>query len=439
MEIHSEQAGNSLSFRLLDICCKKIAEKVGDKPVADWTNSDYVKLSGLLLHKTRVHLSENTLKRIFRKQKTSNYYYPQKATRDALAQFIGCRDWYEFELINPVPGNKESSTQTTAITAHSSAQAIKPEVNYKARIFMPLAVIGIAAVFFIVRNLGKSNIEVKNVTLHCLNPIGQTPHSAFFKLGVNGTMPDSASNFFIDFSDEKIKKASFRDSLISHYYEVPGRYYPLLYYKNKLIDTAYVYLQTKGWTATAALWKDTSRVYPILKTDIAQSKTLNISALEVFKAGIDTNRTFFIHYANIKPTHVNGDNFELTVNITSSHSRPGVRCSQADIFIYGENDKHHLGIIKPECVAWDLYQFSENHKNGEKDDLRALGYDLSTGAVVTLLVENKKVKLLINSKKVFQTNYVRPIGKIMGVKISFAGIGHFEDLMIRDLQTGESF
>jgi len=435
MDDHSEQPENSLSFQQLDICCKKVAEKVGDKPVADWTNSDYVKLSGLLLHKTRVHLSENTLKRIFGKQKTSGYYYPQKATRDALAQFIGYRDYYEFELVNPVAGNKNVLTDV-AITA---PETVKPKTNNKRWLYLPLLIIGIAIVFFVVKNIGKGNIEVKNVTLHCLNPIGQTPHSAFFKLDVKGTLPDSASNFFIDFGDGKLKKASFRDTLLSHYYEVPGRYYPILYYKNRSIDTAYVYLQTKGWTATAALWKDTSRVYPVLNPGIAQSKMLYVSALEVFKAGIDTNRTFFIHYNNIKPTGINGDNFELSVNITGSADRPGVRCAQADITIFGESDQHYLGIIKPECATWNLYQFSENHKDGIKDDLRALGYDLSKGADVKLRVENKRVKVYINSKEVFQTKYNHPIGTIMGVEVYFSGIGHFENLTITDLKTGEKF
>ncbi|WP_295712734.1 hypothetical protein [Mucilaginibacter sp.] len=435
MDIRFDQVQNPISLQQVSVCCKKIAEQVGDKPISDWTNSDYIKLSGLLLRKTKVHLSENTLKRIFRKQKTSDYYYPQKATRDALAQFVGYRDWYEFELVNPVENNKGP---LAGVTITSPKIVVAKTIN-KGWLYVPLFIIGIGIAFFIIQGFDKGSIEVKNVALQCLNPVGQTPHSAFFKLDVKGILPDSASKFCIDFGDEKLKRKSFNDSLISHYYEVPGRYYPQLYYKNKPIDTAYVYLQTKGWTATASLWNDTTRVYPVLDPDLAQSKALNISAAQVFKSGIDTNRTFFIHYANIKPTHINGDDFELSVNITSSKSRPGVRCSETHISIFGENDKHYLGIIKPECAVWNVYQFSEKHKDGEKDDLRALGYDLSAGAVVTVHVENKKVTLLINSKEVFKTKYTQPIGKIMGVKVSFAGIGHFENLKITDLKTGEVF
>lgn len=97
MKNDSVQGENSVFFQQLDICCKKVAVKVGKKDISEWKNSDFIKLSELLHDQTKVTLSDHTLKRIFGKLKTSTRYFPQKATRDALAQFIGYRDWHEFE------------------------------------------------------------------------------------------------------------------------------------------------------------------------------------------------------------------------------------------------------------------------------------------------------------------------------------------------------
>jgi hypothetical protein len=69
----------------------------------------------------------------------------------------------------------------------------------------------------------------------------------------------------------------------------------------------------------------------------------------------------------------------------------------------------------------------------------ALGYDLQKGANVKLRIENKKVTLIINSKKVFKTEYKIPIGKLMGVKVRLSGTGYFENLTIADLKTGDFF
>ncbi|ETZ21176.1 hypothetical protein [Pedobacter sp. V48] len=77
--------------------------------------------------------------------------------------------------------------------------------------------------------------------------------------------------------------------------------------------------------------------------------------------------------------------------------------------------------------------------DGDKYDLKALGHDLSGGADLKLRIENKQVKLVINSKEVFKTQYHKSIGKIMGIRLTIAGIGYFDSLQITDLKTKETF
>ncbi|MCX2452572.1 hypothetical protein OQX61_14945 [Pedobacter sp. PLR] len=435
--MHSEQAENPLFFQLLDICCQKIAEAVGDKQIYEWTNSDFVRLSGLLQRKTKVQLSESTLKRIFGKSKTSTRYYPQKATRDALARFIGCRDWYEFELRNTV--SIEKSVAKTSSKSEASPVVRKTALTKKGLLYTVFLVFAAIIAFLIFRSAPNKEQDISRVELSCLNPEGQTPHSAIFKLKAAGELPDSLQHFTINFSDVRWKTADFRDSLVNHYYEVPGRYYPVLYHKKKALDTGYVYLQTKGWTATASVQNDTTRVYPILGNNLMANRPIKVSARAALSAGTDTTRTFFVAFANVKPSRINGDNFELSGNFTTSPIRAGVRCSQVDIFVFGEKDKHSLGIIKPECAAWTFYQFSEHSKEGQKYDLRPLGHDLTKGGHVQLRVADKKVSLMINGSEVFKTSYNKPIGKIMGVKIIFAGIGQFDNFKLADLKTKEEF
>lgn len=154
---------------------------------------------------------------------------------------------------------------------------------------------------------------------------------------------------------------------------------------------------------------------------------------------MDTSHTFFVAFTNIKPSNIDGDNFELNAELRTSASRAGIRCSQVDISIYGETDLHSFGIIKPECVAWTQYKFSENYKSGRKYDLRPLGYDLSHGGHLYLKIRDKKVSLFINGNQKFETQYKKPIGKIMGIKISFAGLGTFKNLELTDLHTRKKY
>lgn len=423
--VHAE---NSVFFKQLDICCKKVALQVGEKSISEWKNSDYIKLSALLHRQTKVHLSENTLKRIFGKLKKPTRYYPQKATRDALAQFIGFRDWYEFELLHPV-----TEKETTPDTFLAAAPVKTKSNNTFYFILTFFTILTVTGIYYVL-----SNGEVRNVKLLCLNPEGKSPHSAIFKLNIKGKLSDKLSNFIIDFADGSLKRSNFSDSIANHYYETPGRYFPLLYHKNAVIDTAYVYLQSKGWDIISTMQNDSTRVYPILKK-ISAAHDYHVTSREVLDAGVDTSKTFFVSFANVRPTAISADNFEFSAYITTSAERPGVRCSQVDLVVYGEHDKHFLSIIKPECTVWSSYKFSEVQKMGAKDDLREFGHDLTNGGQVKLRVENQKVVLLIDDKEIFKTKYHIPIGKLMGFKVIFAGIGSFKNFTLSDLKTGQKF
>jgi len=426
------QAENSVFFKQLDICCKKVAKEISEKSISEWKNSDYIKLSGLLHRKTKVHLSENTLKRIFGKLKTSTRYYPQKATRDALAQFIGFRDWYEFELLHPL--NEKENPIVTPL-----APEIKPTTSkHKKKNHIYVIGVGLMLMAVIFFYFFRSNDSLSNVKLTCLNPEGKSPHSAIFKLDVKGNLPDDPSTFIIDFGDAKTKRSAAADAVVNHYYETPGRYFPILYHKNTPIDTAYVYLQSKGWDVIATMLYDTTRVYPVLKK-IASENDYHITAKELSIAGVDTNKTFFVSFSNVRPSQISADNFEFDADIITSAERAGVRCSQVNIAVFGDYGNHNLSIMKPECTAWSSYKFSEMAKEGEKDDLRQLGYDLTGGGKLKLRIKNQHVTLFIDHKEIFKTSYHKPIGKLMGFKIMFAGIGSFKNFNLADLKTGEKF
>lgn len=438
MKDNSVQPDNPVFFRQMDNCCKKIAMKLGKEEISEWKNSDFIKLGQQLHDQTRVTLSDHTLKRIFGKLKTSTRYFPQKATRDALAQFIGYRDWDEFELLNPLQTEKTASVIKQDIVETETNAITKPPAKKTSYLFRTLfsliLVLGFGLYFFYPK-FNKS----EQIKLICINPEGLTPHSAIFNLAVKSRSTDIPTDLQINFGDRKRKKNIAANQAVSHYYELPGRFYPTLQAKDVVLDTAVVYLKTKGWSTIISLPADTSRFYTIYPKTNGQNGIFKVSAAEVSASGIDTNKTFLVSYINIKPTNISADNLELKVNVKTSLTRPGVRCSQFGIYIYGESDRHFIDIIKPECVAWAGYQFSEIQKDGEISDLRALGHDLTTGADVRLNIADKKVKLYINKQLVFQTQYKKPIGKLMGVKILFAGLGQFQDLQLRDLKTGLSF
>ncbi|MCE7072508.1 hypothetical protein LZG74_19480 [Dyadobacter sp. CY327] len=431
----------------LDHCCRLVSEMYGKSDIGSWTNSDYVRLGYILYKKTNVQISPNTLKRIFGKIKTDVRYYPQKATRDALAGYVGYGDWEKF--VSEAPRHAVV-TKDPVRTAQPYFEAILPDepilAPVRKRRKMSSVYIGlilavfIAAVAFASYELFFSSPAPVNAALVCQNPVGENPHSAAFVVrGIPESYDVNKEHYTIDFGDGRRISLIEGDSLYSHYYEVPGRYSAILKRNGVTLDTASVYLKTNGWTATAKMMYDTTRVYPIDIQNLLTRDKKSVSALEVSRAGIDTNRTFFVDFINTQRTDIDADNFELFIKLNTSAPRAGVRCSQVRVTVFGESSKHVFDVMKPGCTHWTDLQFSEVTKPGELNQLNFLGVDLHTGGTVTLKVVDKHVRLFINAKEVFETNYKKPLKQIYGLGISFSGIGAIDSVMLKDVRTGKSF
>lgn len=426
-------------FEILDLCGKKIEEKMGSKPIADWRSRDYNLLNSQLGRQTKVYLSENTLKRIFGRLKTPTRYYPQKATRDALAQFIGYRDWQEFELINRF--------------APQVAPAIKPEVEHadvehvisteqtsKARtsklfIYLALFILAIAVGGFILFNK-IDQVKPGEVKLICENPNGEVPHTAIFKLSRLGNVNED-KQFTINFMDEGPLKTITANQEVVQFFKNPGVVHVRLFYKNKAIDTTAVSMQTKGWVANSG--HDSLSAFPIARLKPLSKQKLFVSAKQLDSAGINLAKPFMIGFSNIHSSNISGDNFLFRCQLKTEESRPGIACMQASIFILGSEGRHRVLMVKPSCSAFSEYNFSELHVNGTSKNLSNMSYDFSSGGNVKLLVKNKKVSLFINGKNLLNTTYTKSIGKVLGVKILFNGIGTAASPELSDLNTGESY
>jgi len=277
------------------------------------------------------------------------------------------------------------------------------------------------------------------IAFSCINPEGETPHTANFSLKLPNE-PDELRQLYVDFGDGRSIEAVGGRQAFSHYYETPGRYFCVLKYDREPVDTAIVYLKTNGWMATGNMPRDTTRVYPIEANDPSiKSPSLGVSILQIFRAGIDTANTFFVHFDNIAPTKINGDNFEFATDVITSAQRPGVRCSQLNIIIYGERSKHAFCVIRPGCEQWLQLQLSERYGNTIAPDLSFLDADFSKGGKVKFNVSNKKAAIYINDKCVFTGSYVSPLKKVYGVSIKFSGVGSIRSFYLRDNQTKELF
>lgn len=452
MNRSSVSSDTPISIELLDACCRKVAERADDKPVSEWTSLEYKRLSSMLNRETEVLLSESTLKRIFGRLKTSERYFPQKATRDALARFTGYRDWQEFELvyhagrpIKPTVTTEETSlpvSEATGIVPETPQPPEQPRARksrWKAAVIAAgiLGAAVIAAIIFYKPVNGYQ--KVKHLQLRCLNPVGEVPHSALFELVSDKPLPPEAADLEVSWGEHKFGKPFENTRLTNHLYQYPGVQYAVLSYKGKPIDTVTVQMRTKGWVANAINDLDSIRVFPVLNLRQLQPDNLYASITDLVKSGVDTLDSFIVGFSNIKPSTINGDNCELNVKVYTSEIRTGTRCPYVLILIEGEKDCHYVRMALPNCTALSNYKFSEITADGEQADLRHLSVDLRNGANVRLSIKNKQAVLFVDGKQLLDIPYSQSIGNIIGLKFATNGIGKIESPELTDLRTGEKY
>jgi hypothetical protein len=443
MSIMENGQDKASSLDLLDHCCQLVANTYGKPDSLEWTNSDFIRLSNILYKKTQVQISPNTLKRIFGKIKTDARYYPQKATRDALAQYVGFADWSKF--INAQPAQQPARGPQRPEIQPVILPPVDVPLKQLAPRKPPLRRMLLSTFAFIIialaawRGFMFWQNRTSAVTMVCKNPEGDNPHSAVFVLRNFDSVSQLSDGYTIEYGDSHQTQLNARDSVYSHYYEVPGRYFATLKKAGIALDTVPVFLHTSGWTATANMMYDTTRVYPIDARGLFANGFNSISTREIARAGVDTNRTFFVDFINTQLTGIDGDNFELLVDVKTSPPRPGVRCSQVRLTVYGDSSSHMVDIMKPGCVHWSKLQFSELRKDGRSEGPDFLGADLTAGGTVVIKVVNRRATLLINGREAYKNTYQKALRQIYGLDIMFAGIGTVRSVRLRDLKTGKLF
>lgn len=435
MIIENGQEGNPFSFYYLDICCRQVEQRSNSRPIKEWTNADYLRLSDDLLQQTGVAISPNTLKRIFGKLKTSSRYYPQKATRDALASYIGYKDWEDFTTAQP-PEEKMSFP----VPPPQPPDQRKTVPGKKIMVFAGLILLGIMVyILYMTRHVSNPNITIGKVHLMGRGTMAEhAPHSTIFQLQLPDQFDLPADRFTLSFGDHRTDKKISPGELLTHYYETPGRYYAVLRYEGQPVDTIPVFIKSSGWAATAYMPADTTRVYPIDDQMVTRTGSLSVNTATLQRSGIDTGHTFFVNFTNAQPLSVSADDFELIARVRTSLRRPGVRCSQVNITVFGDRTMHTFAIMNLGCEAFSSAQFADWHAEGASTDLSALSADLTTGGKLYLKVENKKVRISLDQKKLFETTYQISAGKIYGVNIMFSGVGEIYNVDLRDLKKGDS-
>jgi hypothetical protein len=382
-----------------------VVKRFGKGKPTYWRNRDFEDLSFEINKTTRVLISAATLKRIFGKNKTSETYYPQESTLMALEKYAALTGKKSIFLLSSI------------------------RKKHFALLVIPILIFGIVFLFISKQSSPEQMLSVKLE----LNKIdGANPATAFFSYNV----PKTKDSLFVSFGDgHPLQYISANNNTISHYYRHPGMFNVCITARKQVLsDTIKLYIPTNGWQALAYYYQQdyTERYFPVPMDFAASSNGFHLTRQDLASIGMDTTQIVVLRLDNFKKTGISGDSFNLKTRIKNVNYWPAIRCYSGYIKIIGESASIIFKLTNEGCSQFGEFTLSEKNAQGSNADLSSFSLDIKNWNDVKIINNEKNVRVIINTKTVFQESYNNSIGAIVGVSLQFHGSGYVDYFQLYD-------
>jgi hypothetical protein len=427
------------NFVELQKCLKEIETKLGWGDREKGTNHEFNKLSTAIFEMTKISISVSSLRRLYGKSTSyKKIYNPQIETKNALAAFIGYKNWADYL------SNNEKSTP--------SKREKKPKTLYIILLFFTGIVI--STILFLKNNdienqdsdsstsVSKKKYDLSKITFKGKHLFGEdVPHTVTIEYDVNEYPND---DFYIDFGilppdgsePPKPLKLDNEKHIITNCYNYKSSFViRLLDANHNTLKSVKAYIHTNGWEGYI------QQNQLNLKFDSFQlfDEGLMKSPMQMaINKGIDTNKVFRTFLRDIRNFDVSCDAMEVEIRFKSKFRDGYVECNHIQFEFTGAQNRHFITIMTPGCDGQiNVIDVGEKRFNGRQNDLNTLAIDTRSWKTLRLRVEKQTAEYFVDDLPVFSSGYNTQIGPMKGIRFEFRGQGFIDYITIKNLLTGK--
>ncbi len=427
---------------LLVICVKKIEEKVKWGTPSQWADRDFIQLSEQLQEVSGVYISKNTLKNVFRKIGKDSNYTPQKATRNALVQFLGYENWNTFR-------NEQNQKQQEIKSGNKKPGF--PKMRKKYLLYSVGIVLLLLTLFFGIQNLIKPG-DTYSIQFKAGKHTGYAPLTVRFKYNIENLAFDS---IYIDHSYEhhnygyQIFGLDKNRKFINHCYQIPDVYHVRLIANNQILAKERIYVLSKGWIGLVSnrfskKMEHKGKLQPpefkhlifnlhhIFKNPV-HNGMLYIPTKNVEELGIN-KRFYWTEFRNIRDFHSNGDSAIFEIKFRNNAKLGGISCFDSQFIFIGDSSFLKVTLVEPGCYRYANAIIGYNRLAGDIDDLSSFQHNLSRWRILKITVANRTVSFYMDNELFYEKKYTLPIGLLKGLVFSFKGSGAIDFVKIYNLK-----
>jgi hypothetical protein len=407
---------------------------------SDWTNREYRKLSEQIEEVSGILLSTSTLKRVFGKIKLdTDRYQPQEETRNALAIFIGCRNWDDFvrrqqavagsppePLLVPAPPPVPETLPATTRETPPPAPVLPARAGRK--LWQRAAVPVLAALVLV------GLLSWLNRGRHAGIPFagkylkGTPPLTPIFSYDLSGVESDSVY-LDVGVADTVIRLQKAAGS-VTAWYQIPGHFKVQVVANGKpASEKLPVHVLSDGWVAGVSKEREFN---PWDFRKLPYEGRLYFDRAQAHAMHADTSRLYWSEWRNVRDFGVDGDNFTFETRVKNSAAEGGLKCQDVLLRLFGEREDLRVQFVQPGCFRWVAVRFAEIEKSGDTEDLSAFGQEIGQWADVKIQVKNRQAAVFFNGKRIYEAAYRQPVGMIKGISYKFFGTGSADYVRLYD-------
>ena len=412
----------------LALCRSQIEAALEWGPSEEWCSQDFEELSDRISEKTGRTLGSTTLKRVWGRVKYDSS--PSQHTLDTLAAFVGEPSWRKWKRTY----GKLPSTRLKRV-------ATSEKLTEVARTYWGLFVFAVVAFVIVFALFQKGNpvlaeSAVANVQFSSRKVSTGLPNSVVFDYRLNGIEADS---FFIQQSwDARLRdKISPENRQFTSIYYYPGHFWAKLIANDTILQEHALIVPTDGWMGLI----DTETSVPIYaEMNSFTSDYLSVSDEWTNKSDIDLLKgEHTLNYFNVGSFDpVASESLILEMDLKVEVDEGHAACREGTVILIGEHGRVAIPFALPGCSAKMYLVASDKEVNGRTNDLSPLGIDLSAWHAITVAMQDRLVFVEIDGEKAYQIPYTTDLGKIVGLRFRFKGLGMVKNVTLRD-STGSTF
>ena len=420
----------------LKYCLHEIERKLSWEKSSLWKEPEFVRLSKIISEESDISISPHTLKRLYGKIKYKKYYNPQRATKDALAKFLGFLDWREFAA---------HYDNTIGCEAKPEKSAIWTKKKFI------VAVLVLSACFltllFMQRFLPATDhlddkTETTSFSFDTTNSTGFVPYTVSVKYNIEQVASDS---IYLDFDfthpvlgHQRVKLNQQR-FMYNYTYQIPGYYQIGLYNNSRELAVKNLLAMSEHWDSylfsevKQGFWLD-NEIQPAEREGY-----LYYSPEYLVKNGFDINPVFYTAHRLFKEFEIDGDNFEMEVRFKNSKKSGGITCYDFITRLFCENNLSYFRLMEKGCSGFSGLKVGTTEVTGVQQNLSSFTFDDERWNKLSVIVQEKKVQIFLNEELIYSNNYQGSNGKIVGIEQVFKGTGKLDYIRLKDRGTQREF